>query len=343
MPAVPEARVAAFVGNAWDPREGRETPWLDLARQLAGEQGVRELGPAAKTTPPGTDAIGRVFRAAGGPVLLLFDEVLNFLNRHRAMAEPFHAFVQNLTVATTATTHGAAVVSLPRSQVEMTDWDMQWQDRITKVIRRVAKDLIANDETEISEVVRRRLFGDAGHERHREKKVSKAYADWCFERRAQLPPEWTAVDSAITEAKAREYLRSRFETCFPFHPATLSVFQRKWQALAQYQQTRGTLAMLAQWISWAYREGFTQARTEPLVTLGSAPLEVPEFRSAVLGQLGESRLVAAIDADVAGAQAHARALRRVRVRPVGKRGCPVNRERPLAGIVRIDNLRRRKE
>ena len=52
------------------------------------------------------------------------------------MAEPFHAFIQNLTVATTATTHGAAVVSLPRSQVEMTDWDMQWQDRITKVIRR---------------------------------------------------------------------------------------------------------------------------------------------------------------------------------------------------------------
>ena len=78
------------------------------------------------------------------------------------MAEPFHAFIQNLTVATTATTHGAAVVSLPRSQVEMTDWDMQWQDRITKVIRRVAKDLIANDEAEISEVVRRRLFGDAG-------------------------------------------------------------------------------------------------------------------------------------------------------------------------------------
>ena len=220
------------------------------------------------------------------------------------MAEPFHAFIQNLTVATT---HGAAVVSLPRSQIEMADWDMQWQDRITKVIRRVAKDLIANDEAEISEVVRRRLFGDAGSERHR-KRVSKAYADWCFERRAQLPPEWTAVDSAATEARARESLRGRFETCFPFHPATLSVFQRKWQALPQYQQTRGTLAMLAQWISWAWREGFTKARTEPLVTLGSAPLDVPEFRSAVLGQLGESRLVAAIDADVAGAQAHARAL-----------------------------------
>jgi len=305
--SVPSAKVAAFVGNAWDPQPGRETPWIDIARQLAGDNGVKELGASAKTIPPGTEAIGRVFKAAGGPVLILFDEVLNFLNRHRHMADQFHAFIQNLTSATTGTTHSAAVISLPRSQVEMTEWDMQWQDKITKVVRRVAKDLIANDETEISEVVRRRLFEDIGNERVR-KNVAKAYADWCFERRAQLPAEWTAVDSAATEAKAREYLQKRFEACYPFHPATLSVFQRKWQALSQYQQTRGTLAMLAQWISWAYRTGFTEARREPLITIGSAPLEISEFRGIVLGQLGESRLVAAIDADISGAYSHARAL-----------------------------------
>jgi hypothetical protein len=261
----------------------------------------------AQTTPPGTEALGRLFAAAGGSVLLLFDEVLNFVNRHRGLADPLYAFLQNLTVAMTGTIRGAAVISLPRSQVEMTDWDLQWQERITKVVRRVAKDLIANDEAEIGEVVRRRLFENLGVERNR-KRVAKTFADWCFERRAQLPPEWTAVDTATTEAKARELLQSRFEACYPFHPATLSVFQRKWQALPQYQQTRGTLAMLAQWISWAYRDGFTHARREPLITLGSAPLEAREFRSIVLGQLGESRLVAALDADIAGAQAHARVL-----------------------------------
>jgi len=303
----PQARVAAFVGNAWDPQEGHETPWIDLARQIAGDKGVVELGKDAKKTPPGTEALGRVFAAADAPVLILFDEVLNFVNRHRGFSGPFHAFIQNLTVAMTATTRGAAVISLPRSQVEMTDFDLEWQEKITKVVRRVAKDLIANDETEISEVVRRRLFDDLGLERER-KKVAKAYADWCFERRAQLPPEWTAVDTASTEARAREHLQGRFESCYPFHPATLSVFQRKWQALSQFQQTRGTLAMLAQWISWAHKDAFSKARREPLITLGSAPLDVPEFRSVVLGQLGESRLVAAIDADIAGAQAHARAL-----------------------------------
>lgn len=307
LSSVPKAEVAVFVGSAWDPQDGRETPWIDIARQLAGDAGVEALGAAARTTPPGTDAIARVFHAAGGPVLLLFDEVLNFLNRHRGMAEPFHAFIQNLTVATTGTTHGATVISLPRSQVEMTDWDREWQEKISRMVRRVAKDLIANDETEISEVVRRRLFDDLGNEKVR-KNVSKAFGDWCFERRAQLPPEWTAVDSAATEARAREFLRGRFEACYPFHPATLSVFQRKWQALSQYQQTRGTLAMLAQWISLAAQESYRKARTEPLITLGSAPLAEPGFRGVILGQLGESRLIAAIDADIAGEQSHAKAL-----------------------------------
>ncbi len=305
--SAPSAEVGVFVGNAWDPEEGRETPWIDLARQVAGDKGVAALGTAAKTTPPGTEALGRVFAAANAPVLLLFDEVLNFVNRHRGMADSFHAFIQNLTVAVTGTTHAAAVISLPRSQVEMTDWDQEWQQRITKVVRRVAQDLIANDESEISEVVRRRLFEDLGNVRAR-RKVAKTYADWCFERRHQLPPEWTQVDTATTETKAREFLKDRFEACYPFHPSTLSVFQRKWQVLSQFQQTRGTLAMLAQWISWAAAKHFQEARTEPLITLGSAPLDVPRFRDAMLGQLGETRLGAAIEADLAGPLAHAGVL-----------------------------------
>lgn len=307
MDDVPSARVGVFVGNAWDPSPGRRTPWIDLARQLAGDEGVAALGKAAETAPPGTEALARMFAAANAPVLLLFDEVLNFVNRHRAMAESFHAFLQNLTVAVTGTTRAAAVISLPRSQVEMTAWDQEWQDRITKVVRRVARDLMANDESEISEVVRRRLFEDIGSTQTR-RRVAKTYADWCFERSARLPPEWTTVDTATTGARAREFLRSRFEACYPFHPATLSVFQRKWRALTQFQQARGALAMLAQWISWASQEQFRQARNEPLITLGSAPLHVPSFRAVVLGQLGENRLDAAIDADLAGETSHARTL-----------------------------------
>lgn len=306
LKGLPEARVAVFVGNAWDPREGRETPWVDIARQLNGAEGVATLGEAARKVPPGTEALGRLLGEK--PTLILFDEVLNFVNRHRNMADAFYAFCHNLSVAMTGTSHSVAVMSLPRSQVEMTDADREWQDKILKVLRRTIKELIANDEVEITEVIRRRLFESLGPERTR-KAVAKEYADWCFDNRRQLPPEWTAVDTAGTDAKVRDLLRQRFESCYPFHPATISVFQRKWQTLPQYQQTRGTLAMLAQWISWVYREGYQgEARKEPLITLGSAPLHVPTFRSVILGQLGEPRLLPAIEVDIAGERGHGRAL-----------------------------------
>ena len=304
---VPKTRVAVFVGNAWDPSRENPSPWVDIARQLAGMDGIRALGPEAGTKAPGTGSLQKLYEAAGGSVLILCDEVLNYLSRHRDRAEAFKDFLANLVRSMTGTTRCAAMVSLPQSKPEMSDWDLRWQDLITHEVTRVARQLIVNDESEISEVVRRRLFENLGSERTR-KSVAKAYADWAFERRAQLPPEWMAVDTTITERSAREFLQSRFEACYPFHPATLSVFQRKWQALPQYQQTRGTLAMLAQWVSWAYREAFTQARSEPLITLGSAPLEVPEFRGIVLSQLGEPRLLAAIDADIASENCHARAM-----------------------------------
>lgn len=304
---VPRARVGVFVGNAWDPQPGRETPWIDLARQLGGDLGVAALGPAAKEVPPGTAALGKLIEAAGGSVLVLCDEVLNYVNRYRGEVDKFHAFIQNLTVAMTGAQRSAAVISLPRSQVEMSDFDLQWQEKINKIVRRVAKDLIANDEAEISEVMRKRLFESLGSERTR-RNVARAYADWCFERRSQLPPEWTAVDTATTDSKAQEFLRQRFESCYPFHPATISVFHRKWQGLRQFQQTRGALAMFAQWISYAYKDGYAKARNEPLITLGSAPLESANFRAAVLGQLGENRLLNAIEADIAGQNSHARAL-----------------------------------
>jgi hypothetical protein len=304
---IPSAKVAVFVGNAWDPSQGKETPWIDIANQLAGDKGVAVLGSEAKLKAPGTDNLRKLFEIAGGRVLVLCDEVLNFLSRHRDRAEAFRDFLANLVRSMTGMKGCAAMMSLPQSKPEMSDWDLRWQDIIVKEAGRVAKPLIVNDEAEISEVVRRRLFEDLGNEIWR-KKVSKAYADWCFERRAQLPPEWTAVDTSTTEAKSKEFLRERFETCYPFHPATLSVFQRKWQTLPHYQQTRGTLAMFAQWISCAYREGYQKARREPLITLGSAPLDVPDFLANILSPLNESKLATAIQTDISGDRSHARAL-----------------------------------
>jgi len=63
------------------------------------------------------------------------------------------------------------------------------------------------------------------------------YARWVADHAQQLP-------GSIPSDHARAY----FEASYPFHPAVLSVFERKWQAVPKFQQTRGILRMLAIWV-----------------------------------------------------------------------------------------------
>ncbi len=75
---IPEAKVAVFVGTAADPLKGR-TPWGELAFQL-GHYGLLEEYDKAQRTP-GKEKLHELFRAVGGPVLILMDEVAEYVAR----------------------------------------------------------------------------------------------------------------------------------------------------------------------------------------------------------------------------------------------------------------------
>jgi hypothetical protein len=134
-----------------------------------------------------------------------------------------------------------------------------------------------------------------GDEKERER-VAKSFAEWIVSHRDKLPT-WFPIDNA----------RQIFEATYPFHPIALSVFERKWQALPQFQRTRGVLRMFAMWVSKAYTTGFSGAHKDALITLGSAPFEDSFFRAMVFDQLGQN-LEAAVISDVAGDEAHATRL-----------------------------------
>jgi len=78
------------------------------------------------------------------------------------------------------------------------------------------------------------------------------------------------------------------------------VFERKWQSLPRFQQTRGILRLLALWVSHAYNEGYKKNNKDLLISLGTAPVENQHFRAAVFEQLGENRLESAVVTDIAG-------------------------------------------
>ncbi|MDP9331483.1 MAG: DUF499 domain-containing protein [Actinomycetota bacterium] len=306
------AAVAVFVGTDWDVTTGagaegeprRLTPWGEIGWQLSQQSGDPSLFEAvaeqdAALSRPGKSVIRKML-PKDRPVLILMDEVMNFMTGARSrpiggstLASQFYEFLHNLTEEADSRDGLCVVVSLPKSEGEMSAEDEADFTRLENVTKRVALPYVLAKDLDVPEIVRRRLFETVGDEA-KVRAAAVAFSGWMKDHRDQLPG-WFSVDNAEDTIAAT----------YPFHPTVLSVFERKWQTLPSFQRTRGVLRLLAQWVSIAYESGFRGAHEDALIGIGTAPLEDQFFRAALLDQLGSEGLQGAILADISGGQAHA--------------------------------------
>jgi hypothetical protein len=307
--SVPRADWAVFVGTEFDSIAGRggddgtplrKTPWGEIAFQLGGAAGFKAVEEHERRgTAPGGDVI-RKFLPKDKPCLILMDELMNYVSRSRksGLADQLYDFIHNLAEVARGQKSVVLAVSVPASELEMGADDQQDYERIKKILDRTGKAVFMSAEAEASEIIRRRLFDwdDFGVSQSgivmlpgEAIQTCAAYAEWMNEHRQQLP-NWFPID------RAREALTATY----PFHPSVISVFERKWQALARFQRTRGMLRLLALWVARAYRDGYDGAHRDPLIGLGTAPLDDSMFRAALFEELGEDRLEIAATTDIAG-------------------------------------------
>lgn len=298
---VPIAETAVFVGTEFDSVKGRggsngeplrRTPWGEIAWQLGGKAAFKAVEEHEKQQIAPSAEVIREFLPKDKPALILLDELMNYVSRNRksGLASQLYNFLQNLSEEARGQSRVVVCASIPASELEMSAEDHTDYDRFKKLLDRLGKPIIMSSDAETSEIIRRRLFEwePGGLSRDAEKTVGE-YAEWVTEKRNQIP-SWFPVDHA----------REQFRSSFPFHPSVLSVFERKWQELPRFQQTRGVLKMLALWVSKAYSEGYKGNHRDPLIGLGTAPLEDSIFRTAVFEQIGESKLEGAVTTDICG-------------------------------------------
>jgi len=300
---IPKAATAVFVGTEFDVIEGRggngeplrRTPWGEIAWQLGGQRSFDAVTEHdARGVAPGGDVIRKML--PDGPALILMDELLNFVSRGRklGMRDQLFDFLQNLSEEARARAGVVLCVSIPKSLVtEMSPEDEEDYTRLKNLLNRLGKAIMMSAETEVAEIIRRRLFEWDGLPPEAEK-TAREYADW------------VAVNEGALSGLAAETAYEQFRSSYPFHPSVLSVFESKWQALPRFQRTRGILRLLALWVARAYREDHRNAYKEPLIGLGTAPVEDPMFRSAMFEQLGTNDLEGPATTDIAGkSDAHA--------------------------------------
>ena len=305
--AVPKARVAVFVGTEFDSLTGRGgengeprrmTPWGEIAFQLGGAaafERVREHD--EKKIAPGGDVIRKLL-PEDEPCLILVDELLNYASRFRALGLNNQLYDFLLSLSGALNSRSVLVVSVPRSDMEMTPDDVADYERLTKMLDRVGKAMTMTAGAETNEIIRRRLFEWETRVVQADGRVHlpKDALDTCHEFGRWVNEHSQQLSSSVPADHAREH----FESCYPFHPSVLSVFERKWQTVPKFQQTRGVLRMMALWIQNAYTQAYRKAHPDPLLTLGTAPVGDPIFRAAVFEQLGNRALETAVTVDIAG-------------------------------------------
>lgn len=307
--AVPEAAVAVFVGIEFDSIQGRgggreparHTPWGEIAWQVGGAEAFAVVERHDREGVAPAAEVIRKFLPRNKPTLILIDELMAHVNQERkrrtGQDSQIYNFLQTLSEEARTQDNVVLAVSVPGSILEMSAEDEHDYSRLKKLLDRVGRPVVLAEADETAEIIRRRLFEWTGIPREATA-VADAYAEWLRGAKGQVPP-WFPIE------KAREKILANY----PFHPALLSVFERKWQSLPRFQRTRGVLRLLALWVSHACRNEYLRQYKDPLLNMGTAPLDDSDFRNALLQQLGEERLDIAITTDIQGrAEAHAARL-----------------------------------
>lgn len=327
LDAIPEAKgfarpgdvaVAVFDGEKFDARNGKtledgrtiQTMWGWIAWQIDPDKAFPIVAEHDKDrVAPGGDLIHDLLTngAGGGPVLILLDEVLKYMERSAAVAvldstlqRQAKDFFQNLTVEVAGSAKAALVYSLTWSAREALG-NVALLEEIDHLAARVdqLREPVSGDE--VLPILQRRLLASppdpllAGE-------VASAYQEIVTgmqRAHAESPSERQQAE------EDGQMLRERVRAAYPFHPALIDIMRERWSSVGAFQHTRGALRFLASCMHSLKRNSLAK----PLLGPGDVPLSDVDVRVKLLKELGvQNDYDPVITADIDGPNARAKRI-----------------------------------
>lgn len=227
-------KTVVIVGEKIDPTD---TLWGIIEKQLTGK-----IQRFKDQVAPGGEALKELIDSHQ-PVLILMDEVLQYVTRAAGvkvgasnLGAQAIAFMQSLTETVSSIPKASLLLSLPSSVPEHYDENAErLYSQLQKVSGRIEKIYTPVEESEITKIIRRRLFSSI--DESEAKKVVNNFVDY-IEKENILP----------SGLMASEY-RDLFLSSYPFLPEVVEVLYKRWGTFPQFQRTRGVLRLLAQVIA----------------------------------------------------------------------------------------------
>ena len=274
----------AIVGSEIDTTD---TFWGQIETQLTGS--IANLGgPIA----PGSNSISGLFSINGKPVMILMDEVLNYLARaagvsveSSTLADQTIAFMLSLTEAVASSPHVAFIVTFQESEIApLASRFPLFND----LLRRMRRTITPVDDGEIASIIRSRLFSKDDFNHNEAKKVVREFAKYA--RKEGILPAGT---------QESEY-RERFIESYPFQPEVIDVLYHRWGSFPEFQRTRGVLRLLSRVVHRAC------GKNRPYITLADFDLGDSDIREELLEHI-DKQYRSVIASDITGHNSGAKA------------------------------------
>ena len=278
-----KATPVAIVGSEMDTTD---TFWGEIETQLTGS--ANNLN---SSIAPGSNSISELFNLNGKPVLILMDEVLNYLSRaagvsveSSTLADQTIAFMLSLTEAVASSPNVAFIVTLQESEItSLANHFPLFND----LLRRMRRTITPVDDTEIASIIRSRLFSKDNFNHNEAKKVVREFTKYA--RKEGILPAGT---------QESEY-RERFLESYPFQPEVIDVLYHRWGSFPGFQRTRGVLRLLSRVVHSA------RGKNRSYITLADFDLDDPDIREELLEHIDE-HYRSVIASDITGHNAGAK-------------------------------------
>jgi hypothetical protein len=284
------------------------TLWGEIAWQLGGAEGFAMVAEADGTSTNPGNAL-RDLLARYSPCVILIDEWVAYARQLPSAGglpggdfETQFTFAQTLTEAVKATQGALLLVSIPASDVRLsedgtaiespaTDLETggergrQALSRLQHVVGRVAHQWQAASATESFEIVRRRLFSEPDGDATRQiAATARRFVQFYREHSGEFP----------SETRDAGY-EGRIRSAYPIHPELFDRLYGDWSTLERFQRTRGVLRLMS-----AVVQRLSELDdASPLIMPGSVPLSGSGVISEI-GQYLEDAWKAVIHSDVDG-------------------------------------------
>ena len=233
--------------------------------------------------------IGEAIASLDQPVLIIIDEILNYIGdgldgrENQSLAAQDMAFLRALVETVTSVPHVSMIIVMISSERDSTTLRGGGEERRADLESYLQRQGVVatsvNENADFTSILRRRLFTAPVSQADAEKATAEAIAALqpIMEQGAWKSRVFGALNGNWTRRFAAEVART-----FPFHPQLMDLAETEWATLAGFQQVRSTIMIFAATV-YALAQRAKRGEWVPvLIGPGDLPLSDPLVRDAVI-------------------------------------------------------------